>query len=195
MFRNKIITPAELFSFLQDRTAGPRCIAIDGIGTAGKTTLAARIAEEFPVQVIHVDDFFLPFEKRSEKRMQTAMGNIEWERLEAEVLTQIGSSSVPVTRFDCSLGSYSAPETYDLSGFIVVEGVSSLRRELLSYYDLKLFIEIPPEERERRIRLRDPEWKQKMWRDQWIPLENAYFAAHSPQESADFIIDGMSGTA
>jgi len=140
-----------------------------------------------------VDDFFLPFALRTPQRMTNCpMGNVEWERLEREILRQAGNPRVVSRHFDCSVGEYSGPLEYDLSGTVIIEGVSSLRKELRDYYDLRLYIEISPEERLRRIAHRDPEWKQRMWHSEWIPLEDAYIAADVPKSAADHIISGIS---
>ncbi len=180
----------QLIEYLASRKEEPFCLAIDGPGTSGKTTLAERIAAELPAEVIHVDDFFLPFEKRSESRLAEPMGNIEWERLEAEILKNLGSSNVDSAPFDCAAGSYGSERSYNLSGLVVVEGVSSLRKELRDYYSYKLFITIPSDERLKRILRRDPAWKQEKWQTEWIPWEENYFSLHNPQLCADLILDG-----
>lgn len=174
------------------RTKRPFAIAIDGIGTSGKSTLGAVLAEELKAELIHVDDYFLPFKQRTSERMANQlMGNVEWERLEREILRQLGNPQAVSRHFDCSAGDYTEAAPYDLSGIIIIEGVSILRKELRKFFDLKLFIEISPEERLRRIVLRDPEWKQTMWHSEWIPLEDAYFGLELPKNAADYVLSGM----
>ena len=118
------------------------------------------------------------------------MGNIEWERLRIEILERIGESVVNSAPFDCAAGDYAADQSYDLSGLVIIEGVSSLRRELRSYYDLSVYIGISPEERLARIKRRDPEWKQEKWLSEWIPWEDSYFSTHEPEVCADVVLDG-----
>ncbi|WP_319477851.1 hypothetical protein [Marispirochaeta aestuarii] len=173
------------------RTRRPFLIAVDGIGTSGKSSLGAELARELKCELIHVDDYFLPFSLRTPQRMTDCpMGNVEWERLEREILQQVGNPRAVSRHFDCSSADYSGPVVYNLSGTVIIEGVSSLRKALRNYYDLKLFIEISPGERLRRIALRDPEWKQRKWHSEWIPLEDSYFAAEMPEKAADHIISG-----
>ena len=43
-------------------------VAIDGNCTAGKTTLAGKLAERYDCNVIHMDDFFLRPEQRTPER-------------------------------------------------------------------------------------------------------------------------------
>jgi uridine kinase len=189
--RPGLIRRSELFPLLPEPSSRPFVIAIDGIGTSGKTTLAAEMSRRLGAEVVHMDDYFLPFEERDKTRMKGAMGNIEWERLENEILGNLGKSTVLSPAYDCRSASYGPDREYDLSKTVIIEGVSSLRRELQDYYDLKLFLRITPDERLRRIERRDPEWKRRKWRSEWIPLEDAYFSAHRPEVSADFIVDCM----
>ena len=44
-------------------------IAIDGRCASGKTTLAFQLQEYLNCDVIHIDDFFMPIQKRSENFM------------------------------------------------------------------------------------------------------------------------------
>ena len=46
-------------------------IAIDGCAASGKTTLAKKLSNMFSASVIHMDDFFLPLEKRTEERVSS----------------------------------------------------------------------------------------------------------------------------
>ncbi|MFR3310794.1 MAG: hypothetical protein ACLTTQ_09535, partial [Christensenellales bacterium] len=85
---------AELLCDIAERLAesrGRTIIAIDGRCAGGKTTLAHAaeellLARGIPCRTLHTDDFFLRPEQRTEQRMKTAGGNIDFERLRDEVL-------------------------------------------------------------------------------------------------------------
>ena len=79
-------TVSELTEELRVLPTGMRIIAIDGRCAAGKTTLAARLAKELGGDVIHMDDFFLPLELRTEERFREPGGNVHYERFKTEVL-------------------------------------------------------------------------------------------------------------
>ena len=64
----------------------PLLAAIDGRCAAGKTTLAEQLREMLGCNVIHADSFFLRPEQRTEERLNTPGGNIDYERLLAEVI-------------------------------------------------------------------------------------------------------------
>ena len=55
-------------------------VAIDGNCTAGKTTLAGKLAEIYDCNVLHMDDFFLRAEQRTPERYAEVGGNVDYER-------------------------------------------------------------------------------------------------------------------
>ena len=63
-------------------------VAIDGKCTAGKTTLAAQLAEQYDCNVLHMDDFFLRPEQRTKDRYEEIGGNVDYERFYEEALLE-----------------------------------------------------------------------------------------------------------
>ena len=61
-------------------------IAIDGMAASGKTTLANEIAKKLDANIIHTDDFYLPSHLRTDERLNQLCCNIDYERLQSEVL-------------------------------------------------------------------------------------------------------------
>ena len=55
---------------------GISVIALDGRAAAGKSTLAAALAETLQAAVSHMDDFFLPLALRTPQRLAQPGGNI-----------------------------------------------------------------------------------------------------------------------
>ena len=68
---------------------GVSVIALDGRAAAGKSTLAAALAETLQAAVIHMDDFFLPPALRTPQRLDRPGGNIHYERFAEEVLPRL----------------------------------------------------------------------------------------------------------
>ena len=64
----------------------PLVIALDGRCGSGKSTLSRRLSDTYPCSVIHMDDFFLRPEQRTEERLSETGGNIDYERFEEEVI-------------------------------------------------------------------------------------------------------------
>ena len=75
-----------LLRLVQKEARGPFLVAIDGRCASGKTTLAGKLRSVLECNVVHMDDFYLPFSKRTEDRMAQPGGNMDFDRLLFEVL-------------------------------------------------------------------------------------------------------------
>lgn len=164
-------------------------IAIEGPCTSGKTTLANELSEYFECNLIHIDDFFLPFDKRTAERMNEVGGNIDYERFYSEVVQNLKSES-PFTygKFSCSNGKISEYITVTQKPLTIVEGVYSMHPFFGNIYDLKIFLNINDETQMQRLLKRSPEKIQKFI-DLWIPMENEYFNKFKIKNSCDLVID------
>lgn len=58
-----------LLRLVQKEARGSFLVAIDGRCASGKTTLAGKLRSALKCNVVHMDDFYLPFAKRTEDRM------------------------------------------------------------------------------------------------------------------------------
>ena len=74
-------------------------VAIDGCCASGKSTLGARLSEALGCPLFHLDDFFLRPEQRTPERFAQPGGNMDRERLEAEVLAPLRRGEAAVYRF------------------------------------------------------------------------------------------------
>ena len=61
-------------------------VAIDGRCASGKSTLAEELKKDLGCAVFHMDDFFLPFERKTAQRLAQPGGNVDWERFREEVI-------------------------------------------------------------------------------------------------------------
>lgn len=165
-------------------------VAIDGMCASGKTTLANTLAEEFGMQVIHMDDFFLPVEMRTAERLSQAGGNVHYERFIDEVIIPLQNHSDFEYRiFSCSEGNYSGKKSICASMPIITEGAYSMHPETPDIYDLKIFLKINPETQLQRIEKRNGTDALKTFREKWIPFENRYFETFSIENKCDIIIN------
>lgn len=161
-------------------------IALDGRAASGKTTMARQLAELLDAEIIHMDDFFLPMELRTEQRLATPGGNVHYERFREEVLPHLSKPEpFAYRKFECSIKDYNGVRQVGTEPFRIVEGSYSLHPELGDYADLTVFSDVEQEEQLRRIRERNGEGGAKMFRNRWIPLEEAYFSAYHIAERAD----------
>ncbi len=160
--------------------------AIDGRCGSGKSTLAALLEKVYDCNVFHVDDYFLPFERKTPERMAQPGGNFDRERLTREVILPLSrGEAVTMRRYDCQTGTLGDPVRYPKKRLNIVEGSYSLYPSLREHYKVKIFLTIPREEQLRRILRREGQEQLERFKDTWIPLEEAYFAGCGVMECAD----------
>ncbi len=164
--------------------------AVDGRCASGKTTVAEQLSRITGTGVIHMDDFFLPGELRTDKRLAEPGGNVHYERFLEEVLPRLKDRvGFTYRRFDCGkmqLGeNVIVPEGTGDNFIRIVEGAYSLHPYFGEYADIKVFFHVENEEQQRRIAGRDGEAALLTFQKRWIPMEEAYFTAFSIRENAD----------
>lgn len=164
-------------------------VAIDGRAASGKTTLAQTLTEITGAGIVCMDDFFLPMEKRTPRRLNTPGGNVDHERFAAEVLPHLRSSKAfSYPRFDCSVMSISGSREVAASPWRIVEGSYSHHPELGDYMDIRVFRTVDPETQRLRILERNGEAMLRRFESAWIPMEERYFSHFGIEEKADFVI-------
>lgn len=163
-------------------------IAVDGRCASGKTTLAAKLADSFDCNVIHMDDFFLRPEQRTSERFDTPGENIDHERFLSEVLLPLKEDKSFFYRpFDCKTMSLGEPVDLPFKAINIIEGSYSCHPELFGYYDLRIFMTVDKAEQLKRLAERDPD-KLEAFKSKWIPLEEKYFAAFDIEGRCDLVI-------
>ncbi len=165
-------------------------LAIDGGSASGKTTLAALLAQRYGCPVFHMDDFFLRPEQRTPQRLAEPGGNVDRERFFSEVLQPLRQGGpAAYRRYDCQTGQLLPPVLRQAGQLNVIEGAYSMHPALAALYDLSVFLAVSPETQRRRILQREPAFKQQLFFQQWIPMENRYFQAFSIPERCDLRIE------
>lgn len=164
-------------------------VAIDGPCAGGKSTLAKRLKELYPeAAVYHMDDFFLQPSMRTPQRLAEPGGNVDRERFLREVLIPL-SQGVPFTYhvYDCQRDSLTPVEA-NPAPLSIIEGAYSLHPDLRDHYDLKVFLDVPPDEQIKRILVRNGERMAQRFFREWIPMENAYFEAFAVRGASDLML-------
>ena len=171
----------------QDRSV---VIAIDGRAASGKSTLTKLLAGILHAGVVHMDDFFLPPELRTQERLSTPGGNVHYERFAQEVLPRIrNNASFTYPVFNCSKMQLDGIREVISSSWRIVEGSYSHHPQLAQYMDLRVFCNISPEEQMHRILLRNGEGMAQMFAQRWIPMEEHYFSTYQICQHADIVIN------
>jgi len=143
-------------------------IAIDGHGAAGKSTIAAVVAEATGATLVHTDDFF----DRAAPREPGLSGYYDWRRLRAEALEPLRAGrAAEFRRFDWERGrGLDGMVRLTPGPLLVLEGVFSASPELSDLVDRSVFVDTPEPERLRRLRAQTTPSE---WDDQWLIAEQA----------------------
>ncbi len=165
-------------------------VAIDGRCATGKTTLTARLAGRFECTVFHMDDFFLRPEQRTAERLAAAGGNVDYERVAAEVLAPLRAGQTAEYRpWGCRTGAFGAPVRPARTRLNIIEGAYALHPTLRDLYDLRVVLTAPFDVRLARLRRREDEAHFRDYLSKWIPLEDLYFAKTGVEEAADIVVE------
>ena len=167
----------------------PFLIAIDGMCGSGKTTLGSALAKELNASLFHMDDFFLQPHQRTEKRLAEPGGNVDYERFKEEILAHVADADgISFRPFSCSEWRLTDAITIPYHDIVIVEGSYSHHPYFEDIYDIKIFLEITPEEQKKRIVARDGEAIWPMFETKWIPMEHRYFEAFRIKETSNLVI-------
>lgn len=166
---------------------GEDIIIIDGMSAAGKTTLSLALADILDCDVVHIDDFFLP----ADKRTADIAGNIDAERFVRQVTDKLGGELV-YDKYNCRDGTYGEAENIR-AGRVIVEGAYACHESLGLTDGLRVFLECEREEQYRRILERSSdEVSAHRFFDTWIPRETAYFDECNVKDNCHIIISAPS---
>jgi uridine kinase len=159
-----------------------RIIAIDGHGGAGKSTLAERLAKELDAGIIHTDDFASPDNPID-----------WWPKLIDQVLKPIKNGAKLLSYQPSSWWPDHHPKpviNQPVKDIMILEGVSSSRREFRPYLSFSIWVETPKEICIQRGLERDGPQAQEQW-ETWWAKEEEYIVRDNPRAHADKIVRGL----
>jgi len=183
-----------------------RIIGVNGVDTSGKTSFSKELSTYLQAvgiknSVIHIDDFHNTRAVRSagENEIDAYYNNaFNYDQLLSEVLfplKQFGHINKTVQCLDLDKDEYINEITYsiDKDTVVILEGVLLFRDPLLSYFDLKIFIDINFDEVLKRAQIRDipkygPEFLNR-YINKYIPIQKKYLEQCKPKENCDILID------
>jgi uridine kinase len=157
-------------------------VGIDGFGGAGKSGFAAAASRAVPGSVvIAIDDFAGPH-----------VAEWDWQRFDAQVARPLVAGR-PARYQEWDWDRDRGAEWHDVpvGRTVIVEGVSSTRREVRVPWALTVWVDAPREVRLRRARERDGEAMLSQWMDVWMPSEQAYAAREDPLSRVDLVVSGV----
>ncbi|MGW3343231.1 uridine kinase family protein [Nonomuraea rubra] len=161
-------------------SCGPvRLVAVDGPAGSGKTTFAGRLGAELGCQVIHSDDFPVPWEE----------GPGGWfHALESQVLVPL-QRGLPggFRRYDWVRARYAGRVAVPVAPVLVVEGVGTARASVAHLLAYSVWVEAAEPVRLRRVLERDGAALEPRWRE-WFEAERKWFAEDRTRERADLVV-------
>jgi uridine kinase len=162
------------------RLGRSRLVCLDGRAGAGKTTLAAELAEVYAgsVAVVHLDDLYegwsgLPTVGR---------------RIRDELLPPLAAGRpASIRRWDWAAGRLGAALTVPVADALILEGVGSYARSYDEYVSLVVWIDAPTDVRRSRALGRDGDVFAPYW-DRWAADEDHVHGRERTRERADVTI-------
>ncbi|MGD0704847.1 MAG: hypothetical protein ABSA02_33775 [Trebonia sp.] len=160
------------------RAGVTRVVAIDGRSGAGKTSLAAALADELDAPVVSLEGLY---------------GG--WDGLEhgidllvTEVLEPLAAGRpARVPRYDWAAREWAEPAPLEPPDVLIVEGVGAGARRAAAFASLLLWLDAPAPIRKKRALDRDGETFAPYW-DQWAAQEDEMLAREHTKDRADIVI-------
>ncbi len=167
---------------------GQIIISIDGPCGGGKTTIADMIEKELGFNILHMDDFYLPFDKRDKNWMNIIAGHMDFDRLiEKVIIPYKEKKKTNYVSYDCHSDKYLKEIPIDLDKFLIIEGSYTSHSKLDNYVDAKIFVDIDKDEQIKRLTKRNPKVVDKFL-SMWVPFENRYFQELRIKDISDLVI-------
>jgi uridine kinase len=154
-------------------------VGVGGHGGAGKSTLAARLAEMVPgTQLVATDSFWNG-------------SGFELDRLRRDVVDVLleGRHARP-DEWDWHAKAHRPGRTITPDGVVVIEGVCALHQMFRTDLDVRVWVDAPAAVRLERGVARDGEASRSTWTDVWMPNEDAYVERDDPISCAHLVVDG-----
>ena len=194
MFSNPDV--AKVLSLVEGESVAGRTtlVAVDGLGGAGKSTLAEQLLKALERSVVvNVDDFFRPMTaiERSELDPEDGYNQyFDWKRLRDYVLRPLGRElRARYRRYDWARGKLLAEwHVVEPGGVVIVEGVYSTRRELRPCFGVTIYVDTPREQRLARMLERG--YSDLTWVEHWMASEDWYEEQERPKEHVDLVLYG-----
>ena len=184
----KVLSTIE--KLISDKGLGNRFVmSIDGPCGSGKTTIANELEKECGYNILHMDDFYLPFQKRDKNWMNIIAGHMDFERLIENVLKPYKQKrKTNYISYDCHSDKYLQEIKVDLDKPLIIEGSYTSHPKLDEYVDIKIFMDIDKDEQVKRLKKRNPDVVDKFL-SMWVPFENNYFTTLNIKEKSDLVIN------
>lgn len=169
----------------QQASPGVRLVVIDGPAGAGKSTLAAELADAleatgWSTAVVALDDLYEGWEGLASPGFAA--------HLESWIAVPLRHGLPPHHPvYDWSAGRFAGWSVLPQADVVIVEGVGAAHPVLAGIADVRVWIDAPPDVRRERLQRRAGPPPEE-WLAAWQQQESAYFTAVRPRRGADWIL-------
>ena len=197
-----------LKALIQERCtrSRPLLVGIDGVNAAGKTTFAQHLSNRLErsghrTQLVHVDDFHNPKSYRysgGREDLDFLYRYVDSRKLSQAILRPIRDDAqlrVTLTLLDLATDEFTLVRSFDVDPrtIVIVEGIFLFKADLLSFFDLTLYLDISFETSVARGKAR---WNhmpadevEERFRRRYLPGQQLYFDLHDPKGVANIVVD------
>lgn len=186
----RILTFDEVSALMQTLPLSADMIAIDGAPLSGKSTLAQRLADEFGLGLVRIDDFVRPEDDWNGAQPSYPFPYFRHGEFAAVLKALRDEGQCFYYPFDWEIGFVSPEPRFIVRDKpILIEGVSVLDPALTGFYDLRFYVESDLSTLAAAQAERDGAGWAHHWRDLFMPAAELYRATQ-PQDRADFLVKG-----
>ena len=167
----------QLVAASEPRCGSTRLVAVDGPSGAGKTTLAAQVAQALGAPTIHMDDLYPGWDGLAAATERVAQWVVE---------PLLAGRPARYRRWDWGADAYA--EWHSAGGDVVVlEGCGSGALPGGAFVSVLVWVDADVAARRERGMARDPGYAE-FW-DRWAAQEQALYAADGTRARADLLLD------
>lgn len=173
-------------------------VAIDGLGGAGKSTLAARLQAGLQESIIiSVDDFYFSMARADGTSLdpeQDYERHFDWKRLRDHVLAPLCDGLRASYELANWVDNWTAQNLLAVRRLVepvevvLVDGVYSTRPELRPYFGVTVYVDTPRDLRLARMSERG--YEDMSWMERWMAAEDYYEEHERPREHVDVVLQG-----
>lgn len=165
-------------------------VAIDGPAASGKSTMGNFLNDNFICNLFHMDDFFLPPDKKTADRLCQPGGNVDYERFKEQIIDNVSvKKSFTFQEYDCHSFDYFESGKIFPKRLNIAEGVYSMHPSFEDIFDYKIFLNVDKTTQLKRILNRSGEKLLEKYISIWLPLEENYFSSTNIKAKCDAVFD------
>jgi uridine kinase len=164
-------------------------IAVEGLPGSGKSYFATKLSIKLNCDVVCIDNFYLPKEKRNNHSFKKGGNNIDFNRFTKEVIIPFFNNEIiNYSIYNCKIDSFTTKVKVKTNNTLIIEGNYILRKELFKYFTYSYFIKTDMNTIKNNIINRSNQEFYQIFKNKWIPLADEYIKENDLINKVDKII-------